>query len=333
MHIFNPRLTHALCASIVFAFAAGFAMPSTARASDVWPTKPIRIVVPVAAGSATDLVARELARRLTKGLGQTAFIDNRAGADMAIGIVTAAKSPADGYTWLLVSSTLTASPALKKVAFDPVKDFSPVSIVGYATTVAVVPPELGVHSLKEFVDRARSRPGEINYANPSIGALGHLHTALLENATGIKLTSIPYKGSAPAMTDLLANRVNFMMAPPGVALPYVQDGKLQALWVVGAERSPLYPSVPTLRELGIKDVDLEAWMGILLPVGTPLAVVTRVQAAIDAALREPGAREALERAGIRVAPGGTPAEFAQQIRADLVQWPRIFEIANVKRED
>jgi tripartite-type tricarboxylate transporter receptor subunit TctC len=222
---------------------------------------------------------------------------------------------------------------LKKVAYDPVKDFAPVSLLGYASTIAVVPPTLGVNSLDQFVKLAKSKPGALNYANPAIGALGHLNTALLEHAAGIEMTSVIYKGSSPALVDLLPNRVNFMMVPTGVAVPYIQSGKLLPLGVVGEARSPLFPKVPTFKELGYPGVNLEAWMGVLMPAGTPTNIVNRANAALAASLMERGTREALEQSGLRVAPGGTPEAFAKQIRADAAQWPRIFEVAKVKREE
>ncbi|MES2999550.1 MAG: tripartite tricarboxylate transporter substrate binding protein [Pseudomonadota bacterium] len=315
------------------ASAAALLSGIAAHAADAWPAKPIRIVVPVPAGSATDLTARQLAPRLAQELGQPVVIDNKPGADMGIGIVNAAKSPADGYTWLLVSSTLTSSAVLKKVAFDPAKDFAPVSLIGYAATVAVVPPALGVKTLDQFVALAKSKPGALNYANPAVGALGHLNTALLAHATGIDMTSVIYKGSSPAMVDLVSNRVHFMMMPTGVALPQTKGGTLLALGVVGDARSPLYPNVPTLKELGYPSVDLEAWMGILMPAGTPREIVLRANAALNTALKEPAIKDAMEQAGLRVTPGGTPEAFAQQIRKDAVQWPKIFELAKIKRED
>lgn len=301
--------------------------------AETWPGKPIRLVAPVAAGSATDLVARELASRLSKELGQPVVVDNRPGANTGIGIVAVARSPADGYTWLLVSSTLTSSPSLTKVTFDPVKDFMPVSILGYATTIAVASPGLNVHNVSDLIALARSKPGAINYAYPSVGALGHLHSAMLAHAAGITLTGVPYKGSSPAMTDLLAGRIQFMFAPPGVVQPYVKAGKLVALGVVGTERLPLYPNVPTLKEQGIRGVDLEAWMGVLMPAGTPRSIVSRANAAIEDVLREPGASEAFDRAGIRTVPGGASMAFARRIRDDLVEWPRLFELAKISRLD
>lgn len=298
-----------------------------------WPTKPIRIVVPVAAGSATDLLARQIAPRISAVLGQPVIVENRAGADMAIGITFVAKAPADGYTWLMVSSGLTSGAVLKKVAFDPVKDFAPVSRMGYASTVAVVPKSSGIQSLPAFIAAAKAKPGSMNYAFPAVGTLGHLHSVMLEHAAHIEMSGVPYKGSSLAMTDLLANRVQFMMAPPGVAQPYVKAGNLVALGVGGTERSPLYPNVPTLAEQGIKGVELEAWLGVLMPAHTPKAVVNRTAQALDTVLQEPQARAAAEQAAIRVAPSKSPEEFAAQIREEMKTWPQIFQMAKVPTEN
>ena len=301
-------------------------------AQDGWPSKAIRIIVPVAAGSATDLVARQLAPKISEQLGQQVVVDNRPGADMGIGIIAAARSPADGYTWLLVSSTLTSSPVLKKVGFDPVTDFAPVSILGWAATVAVVPPALGVKNIAEFVALARSRPGQLNYANPAVGSMGHLNSAMLEHAAGIDMAGVIYKGSSSAMVDLMANRVNFMMMPTGVALSQVKSGNLLALGVVGQDRSPLYPDVPTLKEQGYAEVILEAWMGVMMPAGTSPAIIKRANEALSAALKDPGVKEALEQAGLRVTPNGTPQAFSERICQDSMEWPKIFEVAKVKPE-
>lgn len=302
------------------------------NAQEAWPSKPIRIIVPVAAGSATDLVGRQLAPKLAEQLGQQVVVDNRPGADMGIGIVAAARSPADGYTWLLVSSTLTSSAVLKKVGFDPVADFAPVSILGWAATVAVVPPALGVKNIAEFVALAKSKPGQLNYANPAVGSMGHLNSAMLEHAAGLEMAGVIYKGSSSAMVDLMANRVNFMMMPTGVALSQVKSGNLLALGVVGQDRSPLYPDVPTLKEQGYTDVILEAWMGVMMPAGTPVSIIDRANAALSVALKDPGVKEALEQAGLRLTPGGTPQAFSERIRQDAKEWPVIFEVAKVKPE-
>ena len=319
----------AICAILS---ATGLLVTSAPVAQEAWPSKPIRIIVPVAAGSATDLVARQLAPKISEQLGQQVVVDNRPGADMGIGIVAAARSPADGYTWLLVSSTLTSSTVLKKVGFDPVGDFAPVSILGWAATVAVVPPSLGVQNIAEFVALAKSRPGQLNYANPAVGSMGHLNSAMLEHAAGLEMAGVIYKGSSPAMVDLMANRVNFMMMPTGVALSQVKSGNLVALGVVGEDRSPLYPNVPTLKEQGYADVILEAWMGMMMPAGTPAAIIKRANAALSVALKDSGVKEALEQAGLRVTPDGSPEAFSARIRQDAKDWPRIFEVAKIKPE-
>lgn len=313
--------------------AAAGAACLVAYADDSWPNKPIRMIVPVSAGSATDLLARQMAPRVSALLGQPIVIENRAGADMAIGIGAVARSPADGYTWLMVSSGLTSGAVLKKVPFDPVKDFSPVTLMGYASTVAVVPKDSGIRSLQEFIQLAKAQPGALNYAFPAIGTLGHLHSVMLEHATGIRLGPVPYKGSSLAMTDLLANRVQFMMAPPGVALPYVNAGSLIALGVGGAERSPLYPDVPTLTEQGIEGVELEAWLGLVMPANTPQEIIQRVDEAVKTVLQDPAARTAAEQAAIRVAVSESPEAFAALIRQEMQMWPQVFEMAQVPTEN
>ena len=335
----SPSKFNASCAAQVLrqclcalGAAIGLLAACASIAQEAWPSKPIRIIVPVAAGSATDLVARQLAPKLADQLGQQVVVDNRPGADMGIGIVAAARSPADGYTWLLVSSTLTSSAVLKSVGFNPIADFAPVSILGWAGTVAVVPPTLGVTNIAEFVALAKSKPGQLNYANPAVGSMGHLNSAMLEHAAGLNMEGVIYKGSSVAMVDLMANRVNFMMMPTGVALSQVKSGNLRALGVVGQDRSPLYPDVPTLKEQGYADVVLEAWMGMMMPAGTSAAIIARANDALSVALKDPGVREALEQAGLRVTPNGTPEAFSERIRQDAREWPKIFEVAKIKPE-
>lgn len=327
---FTQILNGLQCTAVVVALGI-FSEQTIAQAP--WPSKPIRIVVPVSAGSATDLLARQIAPRVSAVLGQTVIVENRAGADMAIGISAVAKAPADGYTWLMVSSGFTSGAILKKVPFNPVKDFAPVTVMGYASTVAVVPKSSGISNMKELLSAAKAKPGALNYAFPAVGTLGHLHSVMLEHSAGVSLSPVPYKGSSLAMTDLLANRVQFMMAPPGVALPFVKAGSLVALGVGGEERSPLYPDIPTLTEQGIKGVELEAWLGLLMPANTPRDIIDRTDQAIKKVLAEPATKAAAEQAAIRVAVSKSPEDFAGLIRQDMKTWPQLFDMAKVPTEN
>ena len=329
------KMRRALGVGMLGAAMLGASIPTVANAQSAaaWPTKSIRVIVPVAAGGVHDLVIRILAPKLSRELGQTIIVENRPGADWAVGTQAAARSQPDGYTWVMASIPTTANAVLKKTPYDPVADFTAVANIGSTAGVMLVAPELGVKSLADFVKLAKSKPKEIAFANAAIGSLGHINAALLESITGIELNMVVYSGGQSALvTDLLTNRVNFAMLSPIVALSYIEAGKLVPLAVAAPKRSPLLPNVPTTVELGYPNLTVQAWSGVLMPAGTPPAIIKRANAAIHAATADPEVIALLERQAIAIAPPSPPEAVAAMIRDEMAQWPKLFEIAKIKRE-
>lgn len=322
------------CAAAASALLGAAGLPLAAPADDAWPSKPIQVIVPVAPGGVHDLVIRALQPRLSQELGQRIIVVNRPGADWAVGTMAAKQSPNDGYTWVMASIPTTANAVLKKVGYDPVKDFTAVANLGAASGVMLVPSELGVKTLADFVKLARARPKQIAFGNAAVGSLGHIITALLESIEKIELNTITYSGGQSQMLpDLLSNRVNFAVLSPIVAMPYIQAGKLVPLAIAQPQRSPLMPNVPTTVELGYPRLTIQAWSGVLMPAGAPAAIVKRANAALHAAAADPEVAAALQRQGIMIAPPSAPEAVAKMIRDEMAEWPKLFALAGIKRQD
>jgi tripartite-type tricarboxylate transporter receptor subunit TctC len=297
---------------------------------DGWPKRPVRIIVPSGPGSAIDAMIRIVQPQLAANLGQPVVVENKPGADFAIGASYVARSAPDGYTLLLGSIPLTTNPVLKKVPYDILKDFTPIANICNAAVVIVVPRALGVQSLSEFIALAKKKPDELNFANAAVGSLGQINLALLEQETGIRTMSVVYPGQAASLVDLLANRVNFAMLTPIVALPHVRSGALIPLGFIAPKRTPVLPQVPTMKELGFGSVDVETWVGLLAPAGTPSAIVDQLNQSIASALQTPTIRTKLEAQGFAIAAPHRPEQFAKLIRAQLDRWPPLFKAANIK---
>lgn len=312
--------------------ALPFLTTGAVRAQGEWPIRPITLIVPVSPGGVVDIVPRVFLRHLSKDLGQSIVVENKPGADFSIAASAAMRSAPDGYTWLAGSIPLTTNPALRKTQYDPLHDFTAVSLLGTTSVVAVVPPSLGVSTLSELIALAKRKPGAMNYASSANGGLVHLNTELFNAAAGISMTGVLYKGQAPAMSDLLANRVNFMMVSPLTVLGQLQSGALKALAIVGKSRSPLLPDVPTFAELGFPSVDIDSWIGILAPTKTPGAVVARVNAAFKKALGDPEIVSSLAKLGVDAAPPAGPEALRKRMEAEVAAWPKIFQTAGIQPE-
>jgi tripartite-type tricarboxylate transporter receptor subunit TctC len=298
-----------------------------------YPSKPIRFVVPFAAGGGSDLVARTVAAKITEALGQTVFVDNRAGAAGTIGADIAAKSPPDGHTLLLGSNgPLAINPSLyAKLPYDASRDFAPVSLVTIMPFVLVVHPSLPVKSLKELVALAKAKPGQLNYGSPGNGSTTHLANELLKSMTGMQVTHIPYKGVAPAATDLISGQVQMMSGDLSTLLPHVRSGRMHALAVTAARRSSLLPDMPTVAEAGVPGYEASGWFGVLVPSGTPQAVVERLNSAIVKGLAMNDARERLATLGGEVG-GGPPEHFSTHIRSEAAKWSKLINALGLKGE-
>jgi tripartite-type tricarboxylate transporter receptor subunit TctC len=316
---------------LAFALALATALAASATRADDYPSRPIRLIVPYAAGGGADSVARIVARRVSETIGQAIVIENRGGAGSIIGTDLVNKSDPDGYTLLLgQSGPISINPAIyKKLPYDPIKDFAPVSMTTAYPYIMVVNPALGVKTLKEFVALAKSKPGELNYGTTGVGAANHLVTELFDFKAGIKMTHIPYRGTALAVTDLLAGQVQMVFADPISALPHINAGTLLALAVTSKERSPVAPSVPTVSESGYPGFDAIAWHGILAPANTPPAIVNRLNAEIVAALKDPGTAALLEKQAMQTV-GSSPQAFADFIKQDIAVWRQVAEQARLE---
>jgi len=308
------------------------AIPATNNLrADEYPSRPIHLIVPYAAGGSADSTARVLATRIGKALGQSIVVENRGGAGAIIGAEFVNKSEPDGYTLLLgQSGPISINPAVyKNLPYDPVKDFAPICLTTTYPYVMVVNSALGVKTLKEFVTLARSKPGGLNYGTTGVGASNHLVTELFAGRAGIEMTHIPYRGTALAVTDLLAGQVQMVFSDPISALQYVKSGALVALAVTSKDRSPVAPAVPTIAESGYPGFDAIAWHGILAPANTPPAIVARLNAEIVKALNDPETRTLLEKQAIQIV-GSSPEAFAGFIKQDIAIWKEVADQAKIE---
>jgi tripartite-type tricarboxylate transporter receptor subunit TctC len=299
--------------------------------ADEYPSHPIRLIVPYAAGGAADSVARIVAKHVGEALGQTIVVENRGGAGAIIGTDLVNKSDPDGYTLLLgQSGPISINPAVyKKLPYDPLKDFAPITLTTSFPYIMVVNPKLGVKTVQEFVALAKSKPGELNYGTTGIGGANHLVTELFDSKAGIKMTHIPYRGTALAVADLLAGQVQVVFADPVSALSHINAGTLVALAVSSKDRSPVAPDVPTISESGYPGIDAIGWHGILAPAHTPAAIVERLNTEIVKALKDPETTKLLEGQAMTVV-GKGPDAFASFIRQDIAVWKEVADQAKVE---
>ncbi|WP_310568019.1 tripartite tricarboxylate transporter substrate binding protein [Hydrogenophaga sp.] len=326
----HPNRRHALIA------AAAFAAAPWALAQNAWPTKPVRIVVPFAPGGTTDILARVLAPELSKVFGQSFVVDNKAGAGGNIGADIVAKSAGDGYTLLMGTvGTHGINKALyAKLPYDPQKDFAPVTLVAGVPNVMVMntkrAQELGITNVADFVRYAKAHPGQLNMASSGNGTSIHLAGELFKSRNGIFMTHIPYRGSGPALKDLIGGAVDVMFDNLPSAMPHIQSGSLKAFAVTSGQRSAALPDLPTVAEAGkLPGFEASSWFGLLAPAGTPADIVARLQQETAKAMALPAVKERLLAQG--AIPGGnSPAEFAQQIDAEITKWAAVVKASGAK---
>ena len=299
--------------------------------ADNYPSRPIHLIVPYAAGGAADSIARVLAKRVGNALGETIVVENRGGGASIVGTEFVNKSEPDGYTLLLgQSGPISINPAVyKSLPYDPVKDFTPVSLTTTYPYVMVVNSALGVKTVQEFVALAKSKPGQLNYGTTGVGASNHLVTELFDSRAGIKMTHIPYRGTALAVADLLAGQVQVVFSDPISALQLVNSGALVALAVTGKDRSPAMPNVPTISESGFPGFDAVGWHGILAPARTPPAIIDRLNAEIQEALKDPETKALLEGQAMQIV-GSSPQAFASFIKQDIAVWKEVALQARIE---
>ena len=315
----------------IAAVAPAHAQRKASPAAD-YPGKPIRMIVPVAAGGGTDIIARLIGQGLSERLGQSVVVDNRPGAGGIIGTDLVAKAAADGYTLLLGSiGHITFSPALyrNKLPYDPRKDFAPVSLAANQPFVMTAHASFTGNTIGELLAQAKNRPGEIRYASGGIGGASHLGTELLQHLAGVKLTHVPYKGTGPGMTAVLSGEVQILLVGVATALPHIRSNRVKAFAVSGAKRSQALPQLPTMSEAGVPGYDFDVWYGMLFPAGTPRAIVARANSEIVRLLKSPAAGERFAGAGLEPL-GSTPEEFADRIRREIPKWEKVVGIAGIK---
>jgi len=298
-----------------------------------YPSKPIRIVVPFPAGGTTDILARAVAQKLTETGGQPVVVDNRPGAGGNIGAELVAKSAPDGYTLLMGTvGTHAINPGLyAKMPYDHQRDFAPVILVAGVPNVLVVHPAVPVNSVQELIAYGKANPGRLNFASSGSGTSIHLSGELFKTMSGVQMTHIPYKGSAPALADLLGGQVQLMFDNLPSALPHIKAGKLRALAVTSAQRAPALPDVPTVAEAGLPGFEASSWFGLLAPAGTPKEIIAKLNAEVATWLATPAARDKLTAQGAN-AVGNSPDEFTQYIAAETVKWQKVVKESGAKVE-
>lgn len=326
--------TSALILALLTAAMPAAAQPDerSKRRGQDFPTKPIRFIVGLAPGGATDIVARAVAQRLTENVGQTVVVDNRPGAAGSIGAALVAKALPDGYTILIVSSSFAINPGLyASLPFHPIKDFAPITLIAQAPFLLVVHPSLPAISVKEFIALAKTKGGEFNFGSGGNGSSGHLAGELFKHLAGITATHVPYKGAGPAMVDVLAGQIQYMFASIVSSLHHVRAGKLRTLAVTSVKRSAAVPEVPTVAQAGVPGYEATTWYGALAPAGTPSGIAHKLNIEIVKAVRAPEAQSRLAGDGAEPA-GSTPAQFAKHLDTEITKWVKVIKDSGVRGE-
>ena len=310
--------------------AVATALPHLA-AAQAFPSRPLHIVVPFAPGGAVDTVARIVGAKLSDEMGQPVIVENKPGGQANIGAELVANSAPDGYTMLLGANGLATNPTLMHMSFDPLKAFATVARVGYAPLVLVVPEKSPAKSVSQLVAYIKAHPGKTNYGSAAVGGSGHLATELFKIKTGTDSQHVPYKGGAPALTDLIAGRLDFMLLNPLEVAPHVKSGKLRALAVSSSKRIASLPDVPTFTEAGLKDFNASVWWGFVVPAATPQDVVAKLSSAVLKALDDPKVKSKLENLGAVVDPQDSAA-FGAFLRSETATWADVIRKAGIKAE-
>jgi tripartite-type tricarboxylate transporter receptor subunit TctC len=321
-----PVKLSALC------IAAALAAACAVCHAQIWPGKPIRMLVGFPPGGPTDVIARLVSEKVAAQVGGRFVVDNRPGAAGNIAVEILAKSSPDGHTLLYSSNAIALSPGLyAKLGYDPLKDIAPVTEIGSGCLIFVVHPALPVTSVQEFIDYAKARPGQLNYASSGTGTSTHLASVLFSQRTGIQTQHIPYKGTAPSLVDMIAGRTQFLMGAVNTAVPHVKDGRLRALAVTGAKRVQSLPELRTLDESGLPGFVVTTWQGLFAPAGTPAAVLARINAEFAKAVHSPELKPRLEQQDMQPTGPGVGA-FTAMYRAELTKWTKVAQDAGLKAE-
>jgi tripartite-type tricarboxylate transporter receptor subunit TctC len=316
-------------AIVLCLIGAAVALPAPAQN---YPVRPVRVIVPVATGGGTDFLARALCRELSERMGRQFVVDNRAGAGGAIGGETAAKAAPDGYTLIMgYTASHGINPALQKLPYDPVRDFSAISQVASATNMLVVHPSVPVKSVKDLIAYAKAKPGQLRYASAGTGTAPHMSGELFDLMAGTKMIHVPYKGAGPALTDVLAGHVELTFTSLPAGVPHVKAGKVRPIAVTSLKRATLMPDLPTVSESGLKGFDTDQWYGLLGPAKLPQAIATRVHAETVAALKDEDLRKQIINQGFEIV-GSTPDQFRAHIQSEVKKWAELVKRAGIKPE-
>jgi tripartite-type tricarboxylate transporter receptor subunit TctC len=313
---------------ILLAVAMALAAPAFSQS---FPSRPVRFVVPFAPGGSTDTLARTMGVKLADALGQQVVVDNRTGGNGDIGMMIVAKAPADGHTIVLgYIANLAIAPSLyAKMPYDPVQDFAPITQPASSPNVLTAHPSVQAKSLKELIALAKASPGKLSFASTGVASVGHLTGELINNLAGIRMIHVPYKGSGQAVTDILGGHVHVMFSGFSSTLAHIKSGKLRALAVTGAKRTPALAEVPTIAEQGFPGVEATAWYGVLAPAGTPKPVVTRLHGELVKVLKQPDVVQRLDGLGFEIV-GSTPEQFGAYIKSEIVKWAKVVRASGAK---
>jgi tripartite-type tricarboxylate transporter receptor subunit TctC len=312
---------------LAFALLLALAAPAAAE----YPDRPVRLIIPFPPGGSNDVVGRLVAHQLSEKLGHKVFVDNRGGAGGVLGTEAVATAAPDGYTLLIISIAHAVNPALYKLNYDPIKSFTPISILATGPNVLAVNPQLPVKNVAELVALAKQKPGELDYASAGVGSFQHLGGELFKLTAGVNLQHVPYKGGGPAMADVIAGHVKIMFSSLVQTTPFIQSGQLRALGTGGAKRNPVLPDVPTIAEAGVPGYEANNWWGVMAPAGTPQPIVDRLYRDIQEVLKSPELKAAFDREGAS-AVTMTSAEFTQYIENEIVKWGRVAKEGNMKAQ-
>jgi tripartite-type tricarboxylate transporter receptor subunit TctC len=312
--------------------AAVCALAAGVACAQAWPVKPVRLIIPLAAGGNLDIVTRSIAQKLTEAFGQQVIVENRPGVNSVVGTEYVAKAPADGYTFLMMSSTYLTTPLLSRnVPYDPLRDFTGVTLIAWLPQLMVVHPSLPVKTVREFIALAKSRPGEINYASAGTSSVGDLATELFNRRAGIRTNAIPYKGNALALIDTVAGQVQMFFGAIGPMLPYVNTSRLRALGVSSTKRSLLLPTVPAIAET-LPGYEAGLFIAMVAPAATPREIVTRMHGEIARIMQTPALKTRLAELGDEIAVSASPEQFTALLKTEFAKWDKIIKEAGIKIE-
>jgi len=302
----------------------------TALAQD-YPSRPVHIVVPYTPGTGADILARLIGLKLSERWKTAVIADNRPGATGNIGAELVAKSPPDGYMVLFTATSFAANPAMTRAPFDPEKSFAPIALVATSSLAVLVNPDVPARNMREFIALAKAQPGKLYYGSPGNGGVQHLAMELIKLETGIDIVHVPYKGLGGALSDTIAGHVQATVVALQSAAPHVQSGKLRMLAVLSAGRATAFPDVPTLKEQGLADVEIDTWYAAFAPAGTPAAVIQKLNAGINDSLNDPSVKTSLEKQGM-IPAGGDPARLERLLKNELARWARVVNASGIKAD-